>query len=113
MNIAGFKIWYADGSMIAADDWTMLPPQNAIIVMTYFVECFEGDSHYRCMTDGGDWYWFDGKAVQTIPSKAEGWQDPPDGVDEALLKQGVMISDEEFKRITDIAMADLEWHELS
>ena len=74
--------------------------------------CFAPNCHYRVMIDGQDWYWWDGERVQGIPSKAGGWQDPPD-VDSEILMRGTMVDDAEFKRITDLAMADLRWLEPS
>ncbi len=104
MNIIGFKAWYADGSVDSSSDWYALPADNIQIVMTYFHECFDADKRYRCMDDGCDWYWFYGTGIQTVRSKAFGWQLKPD---EQFVKRGTMISDAEFKRIADLAYEDL------
>ncbi len=114
MKVAGFKVWYADGSVVVTENWKDLPSDEVQIVCTYFEECYEEDKHYRCMDDGCDWYWFDGEKVQTVRSKdtQDEWQTPPD-IDSSLLKRGTIIDEVEFKNITDKAMVDVRWHELS
>ncbi len=111
MEIIGFKIWYTDGSMQSSPDWRKLPSDDMLIVMVYYDEFYEGEKRYRLTCDGCDWYWFDGTTIQSIRSTDEvGSRQPkPEGVDDLDLKKGEQVSDEEFKRISEEAMKDVEF----
>ncbi len=109
VSVIGFKIWYADGTVEQSMHWRGLTSTDIVVIMTYQKECFAPGKHYRIMTDGCDWYWWDGKAVQTVRSKSDSWQDPPKGVKAILLKKGVMVSDDKFARISKLALADLSF----
>lgn len=107
MNLLGFGIWYADGSSQQARDWSVLPSQDILFVYEYFDESYKSNYRYRRVTDGCDWYWFDGEKVQGVRSEDEGWQPKPDvpGV-----KQGVQVSDEIFLEIEKQAAAALTFN---
>lgn len=104
MIVLGFGIWTADGVVQKSRDWDILPSQDILFVYEYFDARYEGDYHYRRVIDGCDWYWFDGEKVQGIRSKESGWQTKPDGPG---VKQGVLVSDEQFLAIERLAAADL------
>lgn len=102
MNIIGFKIWTKDG-VFQSDDWNELPDRDVLIVMVYYDEIYAPDCHYRKTIDGCDWYWFEDDDVHGVRSEAQGWQPKPD---KPNVKQGVMVDDALFERVSREAMAD-------
>ena len=103
MIVLGFGIWTADGAVQKSRDWDILPSEDLLFVYEYFDERYEGDYRYRRVTDGCDWYWFDGEKVQGVRAKESGWQPKPEGTG---VKQGVLVSDELFRAIGELAAAD-------
>lgn len=70
VKIAGYKIYYGDGSVYAArgpyshlfKEWKKAPYENIQIIMLYENKYFGADKkHYRMSMSGFDYYLFDGR----------------------------------------------------
>lgn len=107
-DLAGWRVWYADGSVYASDTtaWVDLPEQGVVVVAVYEDRFTKGGVRYRRLMDGADWYWLFGKSGTNDERGV--WIDPPADVAPELLKRGVWVSDLTFDIISRRAW-DSRW----
>jgi hypothetical protein len=107
MEVLGYKITYTDGTVRKAPDFNDLPNERIQIVMVFYVDEYAPGKHYRKMMDGCDWYYVDRLGeLQGVRSEDTGIQTKPTG---ELSKSGEYTTDENFKKLTDAALADVSW----
>jgi len=93
--------WYTEGREFDSHetDWLTLPPSGVLAVTAYY---FVGDQIYRENKNGGDWYWYKNGDVFYVSSGPEvngTWKEQPKIGCRSCVKQGVMVSDEEWARV--------------
>lgn len=96
--------WYTEDRVFKSSEieWKDLPASGVLVVHSLY---WENGQRYRTIYDGCDWYALhDGKFV-CVPSKEWGdkWEPKPEGVCAGCIKQGVAVSDEEYRRIVQLA----------
>lgn len=97
-----FKAYYADGAVYQGghSEWVAMPASGVVFVVLHTVT---GRTWYN----GGDWYWADENGIGYTPSGEWGTDQPkPDIACQSCIKQGVGVSDELFKAISERAMSD-------
>ena len=91
-SVAGWRVFYPD-EVYAADDteWRALPDEGVQVIVLYYEEHAAAYVHYRKLLDGHDYYWH-------VPDSDEfGETNDCDEIpDEALVKKGLEIPDNEF-----------------
>ena len=103
-SVAGWRVYYPD-EVYAADgtEWRDLPDEGVQVVVLYYTEFAAEGVHYRKLLDGHDYYYH-------IPGTDEFGEtnDREDIPDEAIVKKGLEIPDNEFFTIKQAAV-DSTW----
>ena len=104
--VLGWRAWYTDVYVFSSDktQWVHLPDVGIVLVMLYFDKYTDAGKQYRAMQGGSDWYWPHEHSLSSHSEKGK-WLSPPEGIDSALLKRGLWVSDAEYAHVQEVAMA--------
>lgn len=93
------RIWYTENRYFEVENleqWKALPATEIVLV---WVE----HGAYRYRVSGGDWYYWQDNKIKHVSSGPWGTWVPRPPIDCAeCVKQGIGVSDEEFKRISEL-----------
>lgn len=98
--ILGFRIWYADGSVVVGEtlaDWNLAPTEGAVQVFKYG----ESDAGPFKVRYKGDWIWWQDDDLHRVPISdwGAGWAPRPDVPCENCVKKGGVVSDQRYDEI--------------
>lgn len=112
MTLAGFRIYYGDGSVVSGpltfEAWASAPSRDVTAVNAFYAETYriwqEGQwrtENYRTLYAICDYYSFDGREFSCGNA-----MDMTVGLD-GSVKTGGLLSNEDFSRIYNAAHADV------